>query len=54
MDDVRHVLPAVLLPDLHRAVDEIDPIPGQREDLPLASSEMSGFFFCGMMLDPVE
>ena len=25
-----------------------------RPDLPRASSEMSGFFFCGMMLDPVE
>ena len=29
-------------------------LPTSRPDLPRASSAMSGFFFCGMMLDPVE
>ena len=29
-------------------------LPISRPDLPRASSAMSGFFFCGMMLDPVE
>ena len=28
--------------------------PMSRPALPRASSAMSGFFFCGMMLDPVE
>ena len=29
-------------------------LPISRPALPRASSAMSGFFFCGMMLDPVE
>ena len=31
-----------------------DRLPISRPDLPRASSAMSGFFFCGMMLDPVD
>ena len=29
-------------------------LPTRRPDFPRASSAMSGFFFCGMMLDPVD
>ncbi len=29
-------------------------LPTRRPALPRASSAMSGFFFCGMMLDPVD
>jgi hypothetical protein len=29
-------------------------LPISRPDFPRASSAMSGFFFCGMMLEPVE